>query len=302
MEYKRNSGSKEQQMKTIKVLLSLTLVIILALLPGCEFLPVEETSPTPVAPLSSLEVTFLDLGQADAILIRTGNSTMLIDAATNSNADKLVGLLQERGIDRIDVLVGTHPHEDHIGGMDNVIKNFDIGDIYMPEISATTKTFEDVINAIQEKGLEITVPEPGSNFSLGSATCTILAPNSENYSDTNSYSIVIRLVYGNNSFLFTGDAETDSEEEMLAEGYTLRSDVLKVGHHGSTTSTSDEFLQAVSPEYAVIMVEDGNSYGHPHDEILDALNSAGIKIYRTDLNGTITFTSDGSNLAVSTEE
>jgi competence protein ComEC len=289
-------------MKTIKLLLALTLIILLIFSAGCEILTeFEQETPSSPSFLSGLQVTFLDVGQADAILVQESDYTMLIDAGTNSGSDELVSQLENMNISKIDVLVGTHPHEDHIGGMDAVIQNFEIGDIYMPEVTADTRTFEDVITAIEEKGLEITAPEPGSSFSLGSATCKILAPNSEKYSETNSYSIVIRLFYGETAFLFTGDAETDSEEEILEKMFTLKSNVLKVGHHGSTSSTSEEFLNRVNPEYAVIMVGEGNTYGHPHEETLEALNSAGIKIYRTDLNGTITFVSDGLNLTVNTE-
>ncbi len=286
-------------MKALKLFTVLLLAVVLLASTGCDlfFTPTEGETSTP----NPLRVTFLDVGQADAILIRSNNSTMLIDTGSNRGADELVSLLKSMNIRKVDVLVGTHPHEDHIGGMDSVINNFDIGDIYMPEVAATTRTFEDVLTAIENKNLTVTSPEPGSNFIIGDATCTILAPNSEDYSDLNNYSIVIRLLYGNTSFLFTGDAETVSEKEMLEKGYNLKSDVLKVGHHGSTTSTSVDFLQAVSPDFAVIMAGEDNDYGHPHQETLDLLNSAGIKIYRTDLNGSITFTSNGSGLSVSTE-
>lgn len=203
------------------------------------------------------------------------------------------------GITRFDIIVATHPHEDHIGGMDAVISQFDIGKIYMPNATTTTKTFNDVLTAIKAKGLTITAPTPGTVFYLGQAQCAILAPNSQTYKDLNNYSIVIRLVYGNTSFLFTGDAQSESEKEMLSKGYSLKSDVLKVGHHGSNTATSPEFLKAVSPKYAVISVGKGNDYGHPHQVILDELAGAAVLVYRTDLNGTITIISDGANLSIS---
>jgi len=266
---------------------------------SCQFLstPGKETHKS-----TDFRITYLDVGQGDAELIQSGGQTMLIDAGGNSTAKSLVNLLQNKGITKIDVLVGTHPHEDHIGGLDAVINQFDIGTIYMPEVAATTKTFEDVLTAIETKGLTVTSPKPGKTFTLGTATGTILAPNGKDYDDLNNYSIVIRVTYGNTSFLFAGDAETKSENEILAKGFNVHAEVLKVGHHGSTSSTSDNFLKAVSPEYAVIEVGKGNDYGHPHQETLDKLNTAKVKIYRTDLNGNITFTSDGNKITVETEK
>lgn len=261
-------------------------------------------SPLPTTPLRPipLKVTYLDVGQADCTIIQYGPSSMIIDAGGNATAASLVTTITKMGISKFDIVIGTHPHEDHIGGMDAVINNFGIGKIYMPKVSNTTKTFEDVLTAIQKKGLSVTTPIPGNTFTLGQdVQCTILAPNNSTYVDLNSYSIVIKLVYGNRSFLFTGDAESDSELEMIAKGYDLKADVLKVGHHGSTSSTSPEFLKAVSPTYAVIFVGKDNTYGHPHQATLDKLNAAGVKIYRTDLNGTITMTLiPGSSISITT--
>jgi competence protein ComEC len=206
------------------------------------------------------------------------------------------------GINKFDIVIGTHPHEDHIGGMDAVINKFDIGTIYMPKVSNDTRTFEDVLLAIQNKGLTINTPLPGTFFTLGGdVKCAILAPNSSSYDELNSYSIVLKVSFDGKSFLFTGDAEADSEQEMLAKGYDLKADVLKVGHHGSTSSTSAAFLKAVSPKYAVICVGKDNPYGHPHQGTLNELNAAGVETYRTDLNGTIKFTVNGSNIFVTKE-
>jgi len=275
-------------------------IIVLAAVFGYQYWPSQQPQSTPSA--SIFQVTFLDVGQADAITIQSGDSTMLIDAGGNSTADSLVKTLQTMGFNKFDVVIGTHPHEDHIGGLDAVINQFEIGTIYMPKVTATTKTFEDVIEAIEDKGLSVTTPVPGTSFNLGQAVCTLLAPNSQSYEDLNNYSIVIRIQYNQNCFLFMGDAETDSEKEILAKDFSVKADVLKVGHHGSSSSTSGSFLSSVNPQFAVIMVGKDNDYGHPHQETLDKLNSAGIGIYRTDLNGTITFTSDGTNLQVSTEK
>ena len=259
-----------------------------------------KSSPAPSQTHGSLTVSFLDVGQADCTVIQYGSSSMIIDAGGNSTASSLVSEIKNMGISKFDIVVGTHPHEDHIGGLDAVINNFDIGTISMPKVSNNTQTFMDVLTAIQHKGLTVTTPIPGNTFTLGNdIKCTIFAPNGTGYSDLNSYSIVIKVVYGNTSFLFTGDAETDSEQEMLVKGFDLKSDVLKVGHHGSTSSTSTAFLNAVSPKNAVIFVGKDNIYGHPHRETLDKLNAAGVKIYRTDLNGTIEMVSDGSTINVS---
>jgi competence protein ComEC len=236
-------------------------------------------------------------------VIQYGNSSLIIDAGGNTTASLLVSTLKKMGISRFDYVIGTHPHEDHIGGLDSVINNFAIGAIYMPRVSNNTKTFEDVLLAIKNKGLTVTTPVPASSFTLGDAVqCTILTPNGQNYPDLNSYSIVIKATFNGRAFLFTGDAETDSEGELLAKGYDLKADVLKVGHHASTSSTSASFLKAVSPSVAVIFVGKDNTYGHPHRETLLKLTAAGVKCYRTDLNGTITITVNGTDLMVSTEK
>jgi competence protein ComEC len=282
-------------LKFFRNLFVLILVVIIGLLGFQYFNPEKiETSSHPFT------VTFLDVGQGDAIVIQNENTVMLIDAGTNKTAVNLINELKSMAISRFDVIIATHPHEDHIGGMDNVINNFEVRQVIMPEESANTQTYQDVLKAINNKALTISVPKAGSSFNLGSAICTVLAPNSQNYEDTNNYSIVLRVVYGSVSFLLTGDAGTDSEKGILGKGYTLKSDVLKVGHHGSADSTSNPFLEAIAPRDAVILVGQDNDYGHPHKETLSKLNTAGIKIYRTDMNGTIVYTSNGTNLAVKT--
>lgn len=248
-----------------------------------------------------LAVSYIDVGQADSILITTpDNKVMLIDAGNAADSDTVANYLKSRGISKIDVLIGTHPHEDHVGGMTTVVNNFDIEKIYMPKVTTTTQAFENLITAISDKGLSVTEPVPGTTFSLGDAQFTILAPNNSSYEDLNNYSVVLRMTYGSNSFLFTGDAEGLSENEMLAGGYTLSADVLKVGHHGSNSSTSTAFLNAVNPKYAVISVGKGNDYGHPAQTTIDKLNSKGIKVFRTDLSGTIIASSDGYNITFNT--
>lgn len=266
--------------------------------------PSNLTSPTPqVTPPPQLKISFIDAGQADCTIVQYGNSAMIIDAGGNATTATLISIIKKMGIKEFDVVVGTHPHEDHIGGLDAVINNFQIGTIYLPNVSNNTQTFEDVLKTIQSKGLMVTMPVPGKSFTLGNdVQCTILAPNSSSYPDLNSYSIVIKMTFNGKSFIFTGDAGTDSEKEMLAKGYNLKADVLKVGHHGSASSTSLEFLKAVSPLFAVLFLGKDNPYGHPHQETISKLNSAGVKIYRTDLNGTIIIADNGANLSVRTEQ
>ncbi|HHV98151.1 MAG TPA: MBL fold metallo-hydrolase [Clostridiaceae bacterium] len=252
-----------------------------------------------VNPKGTLKVHFIDVGQADSILIQMpDNKSMLIDAGNNNDGDDVVSYIKSQGISKIDILVGTHPHEDHIGGMDTVIKSLDVGKVYMPKVSHNTKTFEDVLLAVKSKGLKVSTAQAGVVLDAGSSVkAEMLAPNGNSYKSLNNYSAVIKITFGNTSFLFTGDAEKESEIEMLEKGYNLKSTVLKVGHHGSTTSTSSEFLKAVAPVYAVISSGAGNDYGHPHQEILSRLAQANIKIYRTDESGTIIASSDGSTVS-----
>ncbi|MDI6602088.1 MAG: ComEC/Rec2 family competence protein [Thermoanaerobacteraceae bacterium] len=252
---------------------------------------------------SKLNIHFLDVGQADSIFITMPDGkSMLIDAGNNEDGKGIVKYLEGLGIARIDVLIGTHPHEDHIGGMDDVIKGFDIGKFYMPKASSNTKTFEDVLDAANAKGLKIVSTRAGTNIVLSDEVAIeVLAPNSQSYEDLNNYSIVLRLTYGDKRFLFMGDAEKLSEIEMLKRGYDLNSDLIKIGHHGSSSSTSEEFLAAVSPEYAVISVGEGNDYGHPHKETMDLLKKYGITVYRTDECGTVVASSDGENITFNVE-
>lgn len=197
----------------------------------------------------------------------------------------------------MDVLIPSHPHADHINGLDNVIRTFDIGSVYMPKVSHTTKTFEDLLVAIKEKGLKIKEGKAGVKIPLEDMTINIIAPNSSSYDSLNEWSIAIRFEFGNTSFIFTGDAEHHSETEMLQKGMMLQSDVYLVGHHGSASSSSAAFLDAIQPTYAVIQVGK-NSYGHPHKETLDKLASRNIKVYRNDLSGDIIFKSNGQQITL----
>lgn len=245
-----------------------------------------------------LVVDYIDVGQADSILLRNKDKTMLIDAGTNEQGKNVVSFLKEEGISKIDYLIGTHPHEDHIGGLDDVINNFEIGKIYMPKRETTTKTFKDVLSAIKNKNLTITQPKKGEIIDLGQAKCEFMTEPIIDDDNINLSSLILRVEFGNNSFLFMGDAEKQNEKTITWP----KTDVLKVGHHGSDTSSSKEFLEQVNPKYSIIMVGEGNTYKLPKQPIIDRIEKIGSKIYRTDKNGNIKIISDGNNLEIKTEK
>lgn len=249
-----------------------------------------------------LKVSYIDVGQADSILIQTpGEKNILIDAGNNGDANTITGYLKSKNISKLDFVIATHSHEDHIGSLDTVIKTFDIGQIVMPKETSNTQTFRDVITAITEKGLKPIEAKAGVKLDFGSELyAELLAPNSSGYEDINDYSAVLRLIYGKNSFLFTGDAETQSELEMLRLGSQIKADVLKVGHHGSKTSSTLAFIKQVAPKYAIISVGKDNSYGHPTSDALERLNGVGATIFRTDESGTIVCESDGETITFKT--
>lgn len=246
----------------------------------------------------NLLIDFIDVGQADSILIRNQDKTMLIDAGTNESGETVVNYLDNLGITTIDYLIGTHPHEDHIGGLDDVINHFNIGQIYMPKIETSTKTFEDVLNAIDNKRLTVTSPNKGDKIEIGQAIGTFMTEPILDKDNLNLSSLVIRLEFGNNSFLFMGDAEETNENTIN----WIKTDALKVGHHGSNTSSSESFLQQVQPQYSIIMVGKDNSYNLPTQETIDKLNTIGSHVYRTDENGTIQIISDGDTIEVKTSK
>jgi competence protein ComEC len=256
---------------------------------------------TSVAPGHKLKVSFIDVGQADAILVQTSGKNMLIDTGNAEDANTVASYLNSQGVKTLDYLILTHPHEDHIGSASNIIRTFDVKQIVMPRKDANTHVYTDMINAMKEKGLKAVQAKAGLKLDLGpEVDAMLVAPNADSYEDVNSYSAVIKLVYGKNSFLFTGDAHADSESQMISAGFDLKADVLKVGHHGSDTSTSPAFLSKVAPKYAVISVGVGNSYGHPHAVTISKLKVAGIKVYRTDESGTVVAESDGTNITFNT--
>jgi len=248
---------------------------------------------------SKLKIHYIDVGQGDATFIELPNGkTALIDAGEEVYGEKVVSYIKKRDYKKIDYVFATHPHSDHIGGLAAVIKSFDIGSIYMPNATSNTSTYLNLLKVIEEKGKNVKIVKAGKKIiSTDELKLEVLAPISDQYEDLNNYSIVLKLTYLEKSFLFMADAEYDSEMELLKNS-DIKADVLKVGHHGSTSSTNYNFLKKVDPSIAIISVGAGNDYGHPKEKILSKLKEKNIKIYRTDLNGNIVVTSDGTSVKV----
>ncbi|MCC8098388.1 MAG: MBL fold metallo-hydrolase [Eubacterium sp.] len=276
------------------------------LLSGCQLVsPSPQSTSNFVQTEGLLSVKYIDVGQADSILITTpGGSHMLIDAGEETGAEEhpVREALSAIGSDYIDVVAATHPHYDHIADMEYVIENYDIGTFYLPDTegSYTSKTYTAMTDALEENDVTTVYPEVPSEFELDGVKCEILNPVDNETQDCNEYSLVIKLTYGENKFLFTGDAGSQSEYNMIDRGFDLSADVLKAGHHGSAYSSTREFLDEVKPRYAVISCGADNSYGHPSELTLSCLE--GVETYITMDCGDITITSDGKNIEVYTEE
>ena len=232
---------------------------------------------------NSLYVYYIDVGQADSILIVNQNQSALIDAGNNEDGENVVNFIKSKGITKLNYVIGTHPHEDHIGGLDNVINKIDVDKIYLPEIQTNTKTYEDVLQAIQNKNQKINSFKQGNKFTIGNAKLEVMTDSILDKNNLNLSSNIIRMEFNGTSFLFTGDAEEENEKTIKWP----QTDILKVGHHGSTTSTSQNFLNQLKPKYAIISVGKDNEYGHPNKEILQKLNNIETEIFRTDESGTI---------------
>ena len=245
-----------------------------------------------------INVHFIDVGQGDSILVTTPDGNMLIDAGPTKNASNLEAYLKNVGVEDFEYVVFTHPHEDHIGGAVIIMNDFNVKNVIMPNCVQTTKVFENMITAIENSGATVHASNVGDEYSIGELKIKILAPIDKEYENINNYSVVLRIDYKETSFMMTGDAEELSEREILSEFSTdeLTCNVLKIGHHGSESSTSNDFLSAVNPEFAIISCGEGNQYGHPDRVIIEKLENAGITYYRTDECQTIVFISNGETV------
>lgn len=250
---------------------------------------------------SSFTIHFIDVGQADAALVLCDDAAMLIDGGNKEDSSLIYTYLKNLAVDHLDYIVCTHPHEDHIGGLPAALNVATVDYALCPVTFYDSDRFEAFSTYLERAGVPITVPTPGDSFSLGSATVEVLGPASVT-DDLNNSCIVLRITYGDTSFLFTGDAEYEEEQAILDSGAHLQSTVLKVGHHGSANSTSYRFLYEVMPQYAVISVGNNNPYGHPTEAALSRLRDADVKVYRTDLQGDVTCTSDGTSVSFSVEK
>jgi beta-lactamase superfamily II metal-dependent hydrolase len=252
-----------------------------------------------------MQVHIIDVGNADSILIQCGGKAMLIDAGESDSGDNVVQYLHDQNVYKLDLLIASHPDSDHIGGMSKVIKSIDIGTMimaYMPEgFTPTSKSYEKLLTAITDKKLTVTDATVGAVYSLGKATVNILGPVKD-FEETNNQSVICKVTFGAKKFLFMGDAETEAEDALLSSGADLSADFLKVGHHGSSSSTQQKLLDAIHPTYAAITCGDGNSYNHPNENVLKRLTNAHVTFYRCDLNGTIVAATDGNTITFTTDK
>lgn len=264
---------------------------------------------------ADLEIHFIDVGQGDCSLIKWEGAAALIDCGEAEYSDTVLNYIKKQGVEKLDYIIASHPHSDHMGGMSEIIENVEVGTVIAPKVPAemtpTSKSYEKFINALRDKGIKLTAAKPGTVYTLSGKTALsadkippkieILAPV-DDYSDLNNYSVTAKLTYGTTSYLFTGDIENKAEKDILESGTDVSADVLKAAHHGSSSSSDEEFFEAVSPEICVIQCGEGNSYGHPNADTLKLFDEHGAKVYRTDLNGTVSVYSDGEEIIVRTEK
>lgn len=256
------------------------------------FQSVQDNANKVTIPMDGLYVHYINVGQGDSELICCGGEYMLIDAGEPSASDTVVDYLNDHGIEKLEYVVCSHGHADHCGGLDAVVENFEVGTVFTSPYPGDTSSYEIFSDAVEAKGLAMTVPELGESYTLGEAKLEFIGPLEE-YDNLNDDSLVMRLEYGDTSFLFTGDMTSKAERDLLEDGANVKCDVLKVGHHGSSGSSSYRFLYEAEPKIAVISCEASNSYGHPHEEALSRLNDCGAEVCRTDLEGSIVIFSNG---------
>lgn len=277
----------------------LSLILLLFLSTGCATTETEQL----VAQAERLDpwlyVHFIDVGQADAALLIQGDAAMLIDGGNVADSDLIVAYLRDYNIESLDYIVCTHGHEDHVGGLSAALATMPVGQVFSPILEYDSNAFGNFLKYTEEQGLSITIPSPGDVYWLGDAKITMLGPLRD-YEDANDISIVLRVDYGNNSFLFTGDIEREAESDLVEAEADLQADVLKVCHHGSNSSSTYPFLYAVNPSYGVISCEFEGQYGHPHEEVLSRFRDADVSLYRTDLQGHIIASSNGTDILFTT--
>jgi competence protein ComEC len=287
--------------KNFNILIIFLLVFTLISIPYYNKLT--SLSPTINNSVDTVLVHFINVGQGDSILIQTSNENVLIDSGSNTYSKKLVNYLKRLNITNLDFIIATHPHEDHIGSMDEVIKNFEIGEFYAPKVTSSTEDFVSLVSELTKKHKKINIAKAGLIITLANKSyLKFLSPTFDKYENLNNYSTVIKFQNKENSFLFTGDSEKIIEDDLIRKNQDISCNVLKVGHHGSKTSTSKEFLTKANPNFAVILCGMGNDYGHPHKEVLKSLKDLNITTFRTDKNGTIIFSSNGKNISTFCEK
>lgn len=298
--------------KRILVVTALLVILLMAVSDTFGFVSYEDMMVflglrPPVFTTAELSVHFIDVGQGDSTLIISGDRTVLIDAGDSEGGQAVRSYLVSQKVDHLDYIIATHPHSDHTGGIETVLESFETGTLLIPVFSENGKSEDDLyawheLNRTAEAaGIAMTEAVPGMALDLGISSLSVLAPSGD-YDEINNYSVVTELVHGDNSFLITGDAETESEADMLKSGVLEDIDVLKAGHHGSSTSTGSEFLEIVKPEYAVISCGAGNSYNHPSASVMKRLGEYGVRVFRTDLQGSIIAESDGKTICFLTAD
>lgn len=292
-------SARKSTNKLISTIIVLVLAIIISFV-GSKLGLFETESSLPIDD-GAFSVHFIDVGQGDCTLIKTVNGNMLIDAGENGYETTVLNYLEEHGVTELEYFVATHPHSDHIGGAAEVISGITVKNVIMPRLSSAntpaTKTYEKMLTAIKQSGAKAISAKPGSEYRFGDVEFTVLSPFNQD-ENLNNMSVTLKLTYGSHSFMFTGDAEKEVEKQLIDKGYDLRADVYKLAHHGSTTSNTIDFFDAVNPEIAVISYGVDNSYGHPHDEIIEILEEKNVTYYTTAESGTVIIKAAGDKLWV----